>query len=407
MIKKLKIKNFECWKDAEFVFSPGVNIICGESDQGKSSIIRAIQYNCLNRPSGTSFRSDFLENNKEVTSVEITFKEKDNKHNIITRERNLTSINNYIINKEETFTALRTDVPDEVQNISKMQEINIQGQHPDEQYFLLTKKPGQVAKELNKVSGLEIMDKALANINSQVRETNTELKLFNKELKDIEDFLSETKWIKDAEIQKEEIILKQEEITSFEIRIKNISSVLVNIQKIGFLIDSYEDVPLAIQALSAIAKKRKALNESKEKFQELQQKVDYINKVDKITKRLIQVPISLNQLNVIVEKKTEIVQEEKKKETVHNVLKRLATLDLIVNRYADIENSINAVQTLIKQAESIKKTSSRKKDLLDKLTQVQTMENLVSKASKEFKQVEKDFLFRIKTEKCPVCGREG
>src|SRR6056297_1755712 len=179
MIKSLKIKNFESWKNVKLDFVPGINVIIGESDEGKSGLIRAIKLNTFNQPKGFGYRSDFLSDNKDITSVEIEYDSKDK----IKRQRNLSGINEYLINGTNKLVALRTSVPTEVSDISKISKINIQEQHPSEQYFLLAEKPGQVAKEFNKVAGLTIMDKALQDINSQVRTANSELKIYQKKIK--------------------------------------------------------------------------------------------------------------------------------------------------------------------------------------------------------------------------------
>jgi exonuclease SbcC len=43
-IQKLKIKNFQSHHDTEIEFGPGINVITGTSDAGKTSILRAIMF---------------------------------------------------------------------------------------------------------------------------------------------------------------------------------------------------------------------------------------------------------------------------------------------------------------------------------------------------------------------------
>ena len=88
------------------------------------------------------------------------------------RERNRSTINRYIVNKQE-LKALRTNVPTEVRNLTKMNFVNLQKQH--EPYFLLNEKPGQVAKKLNELANLQIMDKALQIANSFIRNTESKI----------------------------------------------------------------------------------------------------------------------------------------------------------------------------------------------------------------------------------------
>ena len=54
-IKRLSLKNFQSHRETDFEFEPGLNIIVGPSDQGKSSVIRAMRWLIFNEPRGTGF----------------------------------------------------------------------------------------------------------------------------------------------------------------------------------------------------------------------------------------------------------------------------------------------------------------------------------------------------------------
>jgi exonuclease SbcC len=54
-IKKLSLRNFQSHRETDLEFSPGLNIIVGPSDQGKSAIIRALRWLFYNEPRGTGF----------------------------------------------------------------------------------------------------------------------------------------------------------------------------------------------------------------------------------------------------------------------------------------------------------------------------------------------------------------
>lgn len=357
MIKTLKTKNFECWKKIELSFSPGVNIICGPSDQGKSSIIRMIEYLCFNKPSGTSFRSDFLTDKKESTLVEGVFKDK--KEVTISRERNLTSKNEYRINNK-SFVALRTDVPNEVSQITKMTDVNIQSQHPNDQYFLLTKKPGQVAKELNKVSGLEIMDKAMSDINSQVREANSELKIYQKEIETTKSYLEETSWAEKAIKEKEKLIQEKQTIYKLQEQIDDLELIITKIQKIDTLLQKSKNIPKALKTL-----------------QELETQ------------------------------KQEISDIAKKKETIENSLNAIKKIDLKLKAYQSIKKSQIALKAIEKQAEQIKTINNRIEQIQSIIEPLILVEKQIKKEDKEFELLYSEFTHRLKTEPCPVCNRKG
>ena len=52
-MKSIKLKNYQGHKDSSLELHPGVNIITGTSDKGKSSIMRSIEWVRTNRPLGT------------------------------------------------------------------------------------------------------------------------------------------------------------------------------------------------------------------------------------------------------------------------------------------------------------------------------------------------------------------
>ena len=72
MIKKIQIQNFQSHKETTLKLDPGVNIIVGTTDSGKTSILRALRWVIWNRPSGDDFRSWWGGN----TSVEVIINER-------------------------------------------------------------------------------------------------------------------------------------------------------------------------------------------------------------------------------------------------------------------------------------------------------------------------------------------
>ena len=66
--KRLKIQNFQSHKKTILRLHSGMNAIIGDSDVGKSSIIRAATLVLANKPSGDSFQSNFTDKD---TVVEI------------------------------------------------------------------------------------------------------------------------------------------------------------------------------------------------------------------------------------------------------------------------------------------------------------------------------------------------
>jgi len=159
MIKQLNILNYQSHKDSELIFDPGVNIIIGASDSGKTAIIRTLRWAIWNKPSGNSMRSHW----GGKTEVEIITDDCR-----VTRSKDKEEL--YILGNSE-FKAFRTEVPEEIQKALNMSEINLQRQLDSP--FLISETSGNVASHFNKVAKLDQIDKGLQNINSAINQLNS------------------------------------------------------------------------------------------------------------------------------------------------------------------------------------------------------------------------------------------
>ena len=162
MIKSIRLLNFQSHADTTLKFSEGVNIIIGASDSGKTAIIRALRWMVTNRPSGDSFRSTW----GGKTSVEMLT---DDAHVVRSKDKE----GEYIVG-DLHFKAFGTDVPQEVTDALRFNDINLQQQL--DAPFLLSLTPGDVASHFNKIAKFESIDKGNTNVNSAIREITAEIK---------------------------------------------------------------------------------------------------------------------------------------------------------------------------------------------------------------------------------------
>lgn len=192
-IKSIKIKNFESHKDTTIDFSQGVNCIVGESDTGKSGILRALYWILLNDSSG----DDFSSNRK--TSGEIIV-EHDNRIYSIIREKSSTKNQYQLIEDDKApiiFKAIYSSVPEEIQQIFNISEVNIQEQ--GDMPFLLGSSPGDVGRRLNNIANLSIIDELQKRIKSKIIDTNNEYKNANEVLSHNKLELNKYSWLDNAE----------------------------------------------------------------------------------------------------------------------------------------------------------------------------------------------------------------
>ncbi len=80
-VEKLKIKNFKCFRDFEIQFNDGVSIIVGNNEEGKSTILEALQLALSGMLNGKTLFTDIYESlfNREVVTEYLESLDTDNK----------------------------------------------------------------------------------------------------------------------------------------------------------------------------------------------------------------------------------------------------------------------------------------------------------------------------------------
>lgn len=195
MITKISIKNIQSHKNSTLDLSPGINAIVGSSNNGKSAILRAFYWVCYNRPLGTDNLLShwaFDKKGNQIDSMEVTI---ENQNGIVTRRRTKED-NQYIVNDEE-LNVVKTDVPEQVENVLCLTDTNIQKQQ--DAPFLLSLTSGQVAQYFNKTVRLDVIDRVLTNAESQRRKLNQDIKTNNELLQQVIDKREKYDWLEQVE----------------------------------------------------------------------------------------------------------------------------------------------------------------------------------------------------------------
>lgn len=192
MIKKLTLKNFEVHRKSALEFVPGVNVIAGPSDHGKSSIVRALGLVLLNRPQGLSYVRNTEEDTKTKAVVGAMFDDCE-----ISRVRS-KSDNYYTLNGQQ-LKAMGAAVPDEIAHASRMNELNIQFQFSRKfQHYLLSLSSGEVARYLNSLLELDIIDETIKKVTSVASTADLDHKTYLKKADEINDDIHKLDWVPGA-----------------------------------------------------------------------------------------------------------------------------------------------------------------------------------------------------------------
>mgnify|MGYP000061856873 CR=1 FL=1 len=170
MIEELHLENFQSHKDSRFSFVPGINVITGKSNSGKSSIIRALNWVINNRPSGDAFKT----HGEDEVVASIVFQGDHRVKRLKSKTRN-----EYTGPDGDVYKALRSDVPYEISDVVDITYSNVQQQH--DKFFLLQESSGEVAKKLHELCGLGIIDDSFKRLQSKISTTKKELRLLNEQ----------------------------------------------------------------------------------------------------------------------------------------------------------------------------------------------------------------------------------
>ncbi len=247
-INKTIIKNFQYHKNSVLDFVDGLNVIYGDNGQGKSCILRAINWACKNYPSGFSFKK---RNTDKITSVSLNVDNND-----VIRERN-KKINQYRF-KEQTFKALRSDIPEEITTYLNLSDYFYQAQH--NAYFLFQDSDSEVAKKINKVTGLNIIDEILLKARQLSNENKQKVALYTSELKENKDKFNSYKGI--SKLRK-----KINQLNELETETENLKKTHTSLFKLIETLNRHQDTINELEPIVKAIRQGKMVIESYEQLQ--------------------------------------------------------------------------------------------------------------------------------------------
>ena len=344
MIKQLVIKNFQSHKNSVLEFVPGVNIIVGTSDSGKSAILRALRWVVWNRPTGNAFRSYWGGD----TQVSVHLYDGD----IIVRGKGKQE--EYYLNDIQ-FKAFRTEVPSEIKSVLNIGEINLQQQL--DQPFLLTLSPGEVAQKFNKIARLDQIDKGISNIQKMTRAASTELKFVKGEISDLQEELKKYDFVEDMERETEAL-----------------SDLSDNLHKIG---KSINDLDVVI----------KAYEEYKEQIKEVTKLTELEDKVNS----LVGILDEMESLGTDIENLTGIL-------TISKTTKiAISKTSHIINLTPKVDLSIQ----LINKMDQSQKDMGNLGEILDDIKYTKSKVGELTKILDDLKEEFKEEM----GDTCPLCGQ--
>lgn len=262
MIERITVKNFQAHTETVLDLDK-ITVIVGPNDAGKSSLLRALRWVCLNTPRGSSF----IQQGQDKASVEVTADGKK-----INRVKG--KLANYYELDAEKLLANNGDAAKVPQTVSELLNVlpeSFQGQH--EGAFWLSLTGAEVSRKLNELVDLYLIDGVLSYLSTEVRSTELTKKVSKQLLEAAEKEVQDLYWVDecDAELRSLEGVQKElEEKQRQRDRLSELTRDAVqtsgDIATQGRLVD---DLSLLVSEMQHVALKSKEIEGKKIKLSSL------------------------------------------------------------------------------------------------------------------------------------------
>ena len=200
-ITSVKLKHFQAHNDREIVFDKGLNVIVGESNVGKTSILRAIEWVLYDTPKGNAF----IRTGSRNCSVTLTL----SNGCIIERKRSNSSSGSYILTVngvKEEYKGFSNNIPIEILNSHQMPiitinnvkyKINIADQH--DAPFMLGNSSNERLAMIGSLVDADRADMAKKNFNSKKIKLTNQKKLLNNTIEEAKEELKQYDYLDDLQ----------------------------------------------------------------------------------------------------------------------------------------------------------------------------------------------------------------
>lgn len=309
---RMEIKNFQKWEHFVIDFSDGVNCIIAPSDSGKSAIIRALCWVLFNKNYKNLRRKD---KNNEVsvsTSVKLTI-EHDGETFIV--ERYVDNKTSYYKLNDEVFKALNKKIPDKIQKLFSVSDINVQTQFDPP--FLITSTSGDISKLINEMIGLEEMDNMEQHVNSEMKACLSEEKNLEAIISNIQYDLSSFVSISDFESDYNKASSLYQKILDNDQKL----------HKIALNINNIASINSTLSLIKTKTQEADCLYNIESMLRSIQKNEDQLNKLRKLITTLNQKNITIPDSSFLDEKYNKLKQVITTKNTIQKLVEHIVAIN--------------------------------------------------------------------------------
>ena len=392
---KVSIKNYQIIKDASLDFIPGLNVIIGPSNNGKSSIIKAIKALIYTVPGTTPIR-----NGQSFYAVGINY----NNHTVILQKGLKESV--YIVDGEK-YTKYGVNTPEIVSKSLNIKELVLSGNKEQLNFWDQMKYPFLIDRTSTELFKF-IID---SSDSDQV----------SKSLKDM---------VSDRQQLSKNIDILQGSINTIDLDIDNYKSILNNSKDVLEACDNIINLQSKISKLNQLKQIKEAhinnlklLEENKNKLIKidivLNRDIDIINQVTHKLNNFIKLNKLFINLHTLINNQSDNYKQLLNLNWINNIDK--LDLSLIVNKLDKLKNikqKLNNINQGLSNKSNLKLIELNLDNILiSKFNRLKSVKQALNNI--EYKQVENNtsiiaidnsFLYYNKFydyfDVCPYCGNK-
>ncbi|MGM0369416.1 MAG: AAA family ATPase [Bacillota bacterium] len=393
-IVKVKLKNFQSHKKTTIEFATGFNVITGPSDEGKSAIVRALNWVFYNEPAGT----DYIRVGSSRCEVMVEF---NTGYQIIRSRTPSNSRNRYeLINPEgekQVFEKVGRDVPQEIINIHGMPKIdfdqdfkmNLNFDHQLGGPFLLDNSQANSAKVIGGLLDVHLVDSAIRDTTNDITTQKREERQLEDRKNELDNKLKEfdhLPQLAEEIARKEKLFTKIKDVKSRLEQVKSYQNRLLEIDK---KIKKHKKIMKHLQHLDQVKELLRDSERNKKKLVQLEELNKDINQVNKTSEKIKTI---LTEVNKIEEVKDILLDAQSKVETYH----QLTELKEEYNKRKVRINNGNQYLSNFAGLEKLKEIKIQLKDNYDKLIKLKEIKEKLEKLKQKVGQ-NKDLIDSLPT----------
>lgn len=390
---KLTVKDYQIVKQAVLEFKPGLTALIGPSNNGKSSIVKAIKAAVYTESGTTPIRHG---SDSYIVGIQ------NNNHTVVYQKKEGST--KYLVDGK-SFSRFGVNTPEEVSNALNMKEIVLNGNKIQLNFwdqmdkpFLLDKSSGELFKFIVDSGENDQLSQVLKSMVSDRQQLNKEADVIQGSIKSTENIINERNNY--LESHKHVVDLADELIT----------------KKIKY--DEYKDIKSIIDKMNKNDNEQKLysskLNEVLEETNRLEKIIcveDILKELNTIDNIIDKIKDNKNQQNILIDK------INNSNNTLDNIkITEFIELSSLVNEYKNIKINIENVSNknlMIEKSIPNKELIEKLQNILDlsritsslyqvnaKLDATKTKSVCIDSSYSELDDIQK--VFKV----CPLCGHK-